>query len=143
MSTDVTALALAVTEREEFVASVSHELKTPLTSILGYVESHRRRPRRGRPRRPDHGGPPRHRGAQRAAPPRPHRRPPHGGPAPARGEPQPRRRRRDRGERARRDPAARALQRRRAGGARVRGASSPRWTPCASARCSTTSSATP
>jgi signal transduction histidine kinase len=34
----VTALALAVTEREEFVASVSHELKTPLTSILGYVE---------------------------------------------------------------------------------------------------------
>jgi two-component system phosphate regulon sensor histidine kinase PhoR len=38
VSTDVTALALAVTEREEFVASVSHELKTPLTSILGYVE---------------------------------------------------------------------------------------------------------
>jgi two-component system phosphate regulon sensor histidine kinase PhoR len=38
ISTDVTALALAVTEREEFVASVSHELKTPLTSILGYVE---------------------------------------------------------------------------------------------------------
>lgn len=38
VSTDVTALALAVTEREDFVASVSHELKTPLTSILGYVE---------------------------------------------------------------------------------------------------------
>jgi len=38
VSTDVTALALAVTEREEFVASVSHELKTPLTSILGYIE---------------------------------------------------------------------------------------------------------
>jgi two-component system phosphate regulon sensor histidine kinase PhoR len=38
VGTDVTALALAVTEREEFVASVSHELKTPLTSILGYVE---------------------------------------------------------------------------------------------------------
>ncbi len=37
-STDVTALALAVTEREDFVASVSHELKTPLSSILGYVE---------------------------------------------------------------------------------------------------------
>lgn len=35
---DVTELILAHEAKDRFLASVSHELKTPLTSILGYVE---------------------------------------------------------------------------------------------------------
>jgi two-component system phosphate regulon sensor histidine kinase PhoR len=35
---DVTALVEAVSVRDDFLASVSHELKTPLTNIIGYLE---------------------------------------------------------------------------------------------------------
>jgi signal transduction histidine kinase len=35
---DVTDLVNALTAKDEFVSSVSHEFRTPLTSILGYVE---------------------------------------------------------------------------------------------------------
>lgn len=35
---DVTELVNALTAKDEFVSSVSHEFRTPLTSILGYVE---------------------------------------------------------------------------------------------------------
>jgi signal transduction histidine kinase len=35
---DVTQLAEALRARDEFLSTVSHELKTPLTSILGYLE---------------------------------------------------------------------------------------------------------
>ncbi|TLM81493.1 PAS domain-containing sensor histidine kinase [Pseudarthrobacter sp. NamE2] len=35
---DVTDLVNALTTKDEFVSSVSHEFRTPLTSILGYVE---------------------------------------------------------------------------------------------------------
>lgn len=33
------ALELAVTQREDFVASFAHELKTPMTSIIGYADT--------------------------------------------------------------------------------------------------------
>ncbi len=39
---DVTALRKLENARREFVANVSHELKTPLTNILGYAETLRR-----------------------------------------------------------------------------------------------------
>jgi two-component system, OmpR family, phosphate regulon sensor histidine kinase PhoR len=35
---DVTQLAEAIRSRDEFLTTVSHELKTPLTSILGYLD---------------------------------------------------------------------------------------------------------
>jgi signal transduction histidine kinase len=35
---DVTALMDSIKVREDFLASVSHEMKTPLTSIIGYLE---------------------------------------------------------------------------------------------------------
>ncbi len=35
---DVTDLVNALTAKDDFVSSVSHEFRTPLTSILGYVE---------------------------------------------------------------------------------------------------------
>jgi two-component system phosphate regulon sensor histidine kinase PhoR len=35
---DVTQLMASIKVREEFLASVSHEMKTPLTSIMGYLE---------------------------------------------------------------------------------------------------------
>ena len=35
---DVTALVEAVTVRDEFLSTVSHELKTPLTNIIGYLD---------------------------------------------------------------------------------------------------------
>jgi two-component system phosphate regulon sensor histidine kinase PhoR len=35
---DVTQLMASIRVREEFLASVSHEMKTPLTSIMGYLE---------------------------------------------------------------------------------------------------------
>jgi signal transduction histidine kinase len=35
---DVTELMASIRVREEFLASVSHEMKTPLTSIMGYLE---------------------------------------------------------------------------------------------------------
>lgn len=35
---DVTRLLASIKVREEFLASVSHEMKTPLTSIMGYLE---------------------------------------------------------------------------------------------------------
>ncbi|MFJ6346424.1 ATP-binding protein [Pseudarthrobacter oxydans] len=36
--TDVTALVTALSAKDEFLASVSHEHRTPLTSILGYLD---------------------------------------------------------------------------------------------------------
>ena len=35
---DVTQLAEAIRSRDEFLTTISHELKTPMTSILGYLE---------------------------------------------------------------------------------------------------------
>ena len=35
---DVTDLVNALAAKDDFVSSVSHEFRTPLTSILGYVE---------------------------------------------------------------------------------------------------------
>jgi len=35
---DVTQLAEAIRSRDDFLATISHELKTPLTSILGYLD---------------------------------------------------------------------------------------------------------
>lgn len=35
----INALELAVTQREDFVASFAHELKTPMTSIIGYADT--------------------------------------------------------------------------------------------------------
>ena len=36
---DITSMKRLMRMRTEFVANVSHELKTPLTAILGYVET--------------------------------------------------------------------------------------------------------
>ena len=35
----INALELAVRQREDFVANFAHELKTPMTSIIGYADT--------------------------------------------------------------------------------------------------------